>query len=118
MNGSKAGCKNYINVCFNYKKQFRMALEYFEAQKNDYIVVYSTELDTAKAAIEYSIIPNNHKAFCEVEWFQPYQYKYGRFNPLYIFWNIGFQYRMRKFYKAIPISTNLERLFARKNVKH
>ena len=114
LNGSKAGCKNYINVCFNYKKQFRMALEYFEAQKNDYIVVYSTELDTAKAAIEYSIIPNNHKAFCEVEWFQPYQYKYGRFNPLYIFWNIGFQYRMRKFYKAIPISTNLERLFARK----
>lgn len=113
-NESKCGGKNYLLAYFRYKKKFFKALNYFKAGKDDYIVVYSTELDTAEAAIEYSLVPCEHKAFCEVEWFQPYQYKYGRLNPLYILWKIGFQYRMRKFQKAIPISKNLEKLFTKK----
>lgn len=109
-NESRIGGKNYLRVYFNYKKNYQEALNAFEAGENDYIIVYSTELDTAKAAIEYSLVPCEHKAFCEVEWFQPYQYKHGKLNLLYILWRIGFQYRMREFQKAIPISTNLERL--------
>lgn len=110
-NESKCGSKNYLLAYFNYKKNYLNALNYFKAGKDDYIVVYSTELDTARAAIEYSLVPCEHKAFCEVEWFQPYQYKYGKLTPQYILWKIGFQYRMKKFQKAIPISTNLEKNF-------
>lgn len=116
-NESKLGGKNYLRAYFNYKKNYLEALKHFEAGEGDYIIVYTTELDTAKVAIDYSLVPCEHKAFCEVEWFQPYQYKYGRLNPLYILWKIGFQYRMRKFQKAIPISTNLERLLIKKGCK-
>lgn len=116
-NESKDGGKNYLNAYFNYKIKYQNALKHFGAGKNDYIIVYTTELDTAKAAIGYSLVPRNHKAFCEVEWFQPYQYKYGQLNLLYILWKIGFYYRMQKFCKAIPISVNLEQLFIKKGCK-
>lgn len=116
-NKSKSGSRNYLHVYFYYKKHYRDALDYFGTDKDDYIIVYSTELDTVKAALEYSLVPDEHKAFCEVEWFQPYQYRNGIFNPLYILWKIGFHYRMKNFQKAIPISENLERLFIRKGCK-
>ncbi len=114
LNETKEGAKNYLRVYFNYKKKYTDILKKFDAGKNDYIVVYSTEMDTAKAAIMYKRVPLNHKAFCEVEWFQPYQYKRGKLSSMYILWRIGFGYRMKTFAKAIPISESLDDLFKKK----
>lgn len=114
LNDTKDGGKNYLRVYFNSKKEYSDALSFFKAGKEDYIVVYSNELDTAKAALKYKAVPHSHKAFCEVEWFQPYQYKHGALNILYILWKIGFNYRMNHFLKAIPISEQLDVLFRKK----
>lgn len=109
LNETKLGGKNYLRTYFCYAKKYQLAMKRFEVNEQDYVFVYSTELATAKAAIKTKIIPDSHKSYSEVEWFQPYQYKYGRFNPLYILWAIGFRYRAKKFVKAIPISRNIEK---------
>lgn len=108
-NTTKFGRKNYLRTYFWYEKKYRLAMKRFGVNEQDYIFVYSTELDTARAAMKTKIVPNSHKSYSEVEWFQPYQYKYGCFNPLYILWKIGFQYRAKNFEKAIPISKNIEK---------
>lgn len=108
-NVKRVGKKNYLRTYFCYEKKYRFAMTYFGINAQDYIFVYSTELDTARAAVNIEIVPSAHKAYGEVEWFQPYQYKHGGFNPLYILWKIGFQYRAKKFEKAIPISRNIEK---------
>lgn len=108
-NYSRKGAKNYLRAYFGYEKKYRLAMEHFGINKRDYIFVYSTELDTAKAVIKTKTVSNSHKSYGEVEWFQPYQYKYGKLNALYILWKFGFKYRAEKFEKAIPISKNLEK---------
>lgn len=113
-NTKRLGKKNYLETYFRYDKEYLSVMEMFGINERDYIYVYSTELATARAAINASIVPATHKSYGEVEWFQPYQYKYGKFNTLYILWKIGFHYRASKFEKAIPISRNLEK-YCKKN---
>lgn len=108
INASKLGAKNYLQAYFLRRKNYTKALDYFRASSNDCIVVYTTELATQQAALSYKMVSNSHKAYCEVEWFQPYQYKHGEFSILYILWKYAFQKRAKDFKKAIPISKNLE----------
>lgn len=116
-NDTKLGGKNYLRSYFFYEKKYRSAMKQFDINERDYIFVYSTELDTAKAAIKTKKVPSKHKTYSEVEWFQHYQYKHRRLNPLYILWKFGFQYRSRKFEKAIPISRNIEKYCISHNCK-
>ncbi|MBP1920095.1 hypothetical protein [Youngiibacter multivorans] len=117
LNASRIGWKNYLKVYFTYDKSYQEALNKFNANRNDYIYLYSTELSTAKAVVNFYKIENNHKAYGEVEWFQSFQYKYKSFNPLYHMWKKGFLYRVRNFEKAIPISRNLEKFCQKHDCK-
>lgn len=109
LNISKQGGKNYLNAYFRMALKYHSVMKQMNINADDYILVYSTELSTALAAQDCIEVPLRHKAYIEVEWFQPYQYKYGILNPLYILWKLGFHYRANKFQKAIPISKNLEK---------
>lgn len=117
INDSKLGAKNYLRAYFKGMDRYTSVLKHFNAGDNDYIFVYTTELATGKAAISYKNIKDTHKSYCEVEWFQPFQYKHGMFSILFILWRYGFYHRANKFNKAIPISVNLEEYIKKKNCK-
>lgn len=114
INANRNGAVNYLKAYFRYGKYYSDALHKFAISEIDYIVLYSNELSTAVAVRNEKLVSGKHKAFCEVEWFQPYQYKHGGLNAMYILWKIGFCYRMKFFTKAIPISEKLEILFKEK----
>ncbi len=108
LNVSRSGAKNYLKAYFGGKNKYLSALRQFRISAEDYIVLYSTELSTAEAVLAVKEVPLQQKSYVEVEWFQPYQYKNGRFSIMYNLWKIGFMYRVKNFKKAIPISQKLK----------
>lgn len=97
-----------------YSKYITEKLNSYSITENDYFILYSG--NGYSSMIEgirrnYQYIPDNHFSICAVEWFQPFQFKYGRLDPKYLLWNYTFLKVMPKIKKIIPISRNLERHF-------
>ena len=98
---------------FTFGKRLCEELEHFQPTDKDHIILYSDYPFTSGAILKKYAALNKagHVYNIVVEWFQPYQYKFGKLNPDYILWNLNFQWYLPKFKKLIPISHYLANHF-------
>lgn len=103
---SISGHLAYGNAMVKHMKQYAV-------NDDDYIYIYSAYwnlFDQVKK--EYSALHKiGHLVADCVEWFQPWQYKFGVANPEYQLWKFNFQHCITKYKKVIPISKNLQQFF-------
>lgn len=108
---SKAGPRNFLNLYFRYRVYLDPLERKFSICPNDYIYIYSDFLDIARYARKK--VPIGHISYSSVEWFQPFQYKHGSLDPMYLLWKYSFFYRTKKLNKVFPISRELESHYQR-----
>ena len=104
---SKAGAKNFFYLYFRYHVHLAPLFDKYQIGHNDYIYIFSEFLDIARYCKKK--VPLDHITFSAVEWFQPFQFKYGRLDIRYLFWKYNFNYKTKRLNKVFPISVELER---------
>ncbi|KAF5052223.1 hypothetical protein DSECCO2_410910 [anaerobic digester metagenome] len=85
----------------------------YNINERDYIYIYSAYwnlFDRVKKEYQ-NIHINGHLVADCVEWFQPWQYRFGFVNPEYQLWKYNFRHCITKYKKVIPISRHLENYF-------
>lgn len=100
------GAKNLLLAEVNAGNQMAVILKSFEIRTEDYVCIYSGLFSVISNA--FKMVQKDHIISIEVEWLQPFQYRRGRFDPMYIIWNSSFKYRMKKIDKFLPVSMMLQ----------
>lgn len=94
---------------FGYGKRLKKEIKKSHIENDAYIFVYSMYMDLVNTVLkELSSLPEGHLSIAMVEWFQPYQYRYGKFNPDYCCWKRTFEKFVPSYKKVFPISRNLQ----------
>lgn len=104
---------------FLYGKVLEKSLKKYNIATDDYVILYNDYFSVSKMMLrEYrKMVQEGHVLYCVVEWFQPYQYKFGVLHPAYILWKYNFEHYIPKFRKIIPISEFLANHFCKLGCK-
>ena len=93
--------KKYISS-FNYFLLNQLNKKYTFSQ-NDYFILYSIDYLTIKWLLKKVDI--SHICACQVEDFQPFQFKFGKFNPKIQYLKLSKKFIRNKKIKLLPISS-------------
>lgn len=100
---------------FAYGNKLSRVMDELKIEENAYVFVYSMYQDLVKTALKKTRhLKAGNLSIAMVEWFQPYQYRFGKLNPDYKCWKYTFEYLVTQFPKVFPISRKLQRYY--KNV--
>ena len=94
-----------------YADELKAAIKEANIQKEDYVFVYSMYMDIVKTALKELDLEKGHLSIGMVEWFMPFQYRFGTLNPDYICWKHTFSKLVTKYPKVLPISENLSKYY-------
>lgn len=101
-----------------YGLKLRKVIKDVGISENDYVFVYSMYMDLVKTMLkETSHLNQGHLAISMVEWFQPFQYRFGTKNPDYICWKYTFENLVTKYPKVFPISRKLQGYYSEAGCK-
>ncbi|MDD3137780.1 MAG: glycosyltransferase [Lachnospiraceae bacterium] len=112
--GSYHSTVEFAKEYFDESKKNIQLLDRFLAAEDDCIITYSTNYFYIKKLYQYACTKKMQLITTVVEWYQPFQYKGGIFNPVYWLDNIGFEYGIPISGKVLPISSYLEKHFQKK----
>ncbi|MBQ2974728.1 MAG: glycosyltransferase [Clostridia bacterium] len=131
MNSGKAESGNYNGIEFQniklpsfrfpfhlrdhlfYGSELKKVLSKIKIEKDAYVFVYSMYLDLVKTVFEETKhLEKGHLSMVMVEWFQPFQYRFGRLNPDYQCWKYTFEKLATRYPKVIPISRKLGEFYS------
>lgn len=106
------GAKNFLKAEVLTGAKMKSVLAEFGIRKTDYIFIYSSLFSVINTAVK--LVQKDHVISIEVEWLQPFQYKKGKLDPMYIIWNTAFNYRLKRIQRFLPISTTLQKMMLSK----
>lgn len=97
---------------FAYGKKLRRVMDELRIEEDAHVFVYSMYRDLVKTALKKTKhLKAGHLSTAMVEWFQPYQYRFGKLNPDYLCWKYTFEHLITQFPKVFPISRNLQEYY-------
>ena len=103
----------HIRDHFFYGKKLKAEMRRMQIEKEAYVFVYSMYMDLVKTVLEETKnLEKGHLSIGMVEWFQPFQYRYGKMNPDYCCWKYTFEKLVPLFGKVLPISRKLQEYYA------
>ena len=96
-----------------YGKAMAKHMKQYNIDDNDYIYIYSAYWNLFNyIKKEYEFVHHRGHLIADcVEWFQPWQYRFGVLNPEYQLWKYNFEHCITKYKKVIPISNHLKEYF-------
>lgn len=108
----------YDNVGFisnsrtSYAKETRNRLKKYKISSSDMAIIYTSNAIYGKVVADYLKSKNVKKIiFDVVEWFQPFQYKFGKLDPRLWLYNYCFRYVYSSGKYVIAISKKIENYF-------
>lgn len=94
---------------FLYGNQLGDVIDKLKIEEDAYVFVYSMYMDLVKTVLNKTKhLKPGHLSISMVEWFQPYQYRFGGLNPDYLCWKYTFEKLVTKYPKVFPISRKLQ----------
>lgn len=97
---------------FAYGCKLRKIMDEINIEEDSYVFVYSMYRDLVKTVLEKTQHLNEgHLSTAMVEWFQPFQYRFGKLNPDYMCWKYTFENLVTQFPKVFPISRKIQKYY-------
>lgn len=109
------GVWDYIYGYFSEGTEVVNKLDVQGFDSQDYIIFYVNNFFYLKEVYDYCKRKKSDASMCITEWYQPFQYEMGVFNPMYWLDYIGFHYGIPMSKKVIPISNYLGSYFRKKD---
>lgn len=81
------------------------SVEKYCINEDDYAIIYGTNFFLLKWAVNNFQL--SHIAVCQVEKYQPYQFKFGRINPRFMLHRYTTKLLQKRKIKVLPISSNI-----------